>query len=69
MMNTLMRFGLVAGLMSAIAMVGAPDRAAAQSAPLKLTLDQGIVEPLPVSVLDFFGPGGQPNQLLSLIHI
>lgn len=63
MMNTLMRFGLVAGLMSAIAMVGAPDRAAAQAAPLKLTLDQGIVEPLPVSVLDFFGPSGQPNQL------
>ena len=42
--------------------LSAPGQAVAQSAPLKLTLDQGVVEPLPISVLDFFGGGGPPDQ-------
>lgn len=59
-----MRFGLAAAfVLSVFAMGAAPERAAAQSAPLKLTLDQGVVEPLPVSVLDFFSAGGPPDQL------
>ena len=61
MMKSLTRFGFVAGLLCAI--TAAPQQTMAQSAPLKLTLDQGIVEPLPVSVLDFFSGNGQPDQL------
>ena len=37
--------------------------AAAQSQPLKLTLDRGVVEPLPLAVLDFFGPNGTNDPL------
>jgi len=37
--------------------------ARAQSQPLKLTLDRGVVEPLPISVLDFFGQGGVADPL------
>jgi TolB protein len=39
------------------------DRAHAQSQPLKLTLDRGVVEPLPISILDFFGEGGTSDPL------
>ncbi len=39
------------------------DRAQAQSQPLKLTLDRGVVEPLPISILDFFGEGGTSDPL------
>ncbi|MCL4131248.1 UNVERIFIED_CONTAM: hypothetical protein GTU68_035449, partial [Idotea baltica] len=46
-----------------MAALSAPINAVAQSAPLKLTLDQGVVEPLPIAVLDFFGNSGQPDQL------
>jgi len=63
MMNSLKRFGLLAAVLSAGASLAVPEQAAAQSAPLKLTLDQGVVEPLPISVLDFFSAGGQPDQL------
>ncbi len=35
----------------------------AQSQPLKLTLDRGVVEPLPIAVLDFFGPNGTTDEL------
>ncbi len=39
------------------------DEARAQSQPLKLTLDRGVVEPLPISILDFFGQGGTTDPL------
>jgi len=41
----------------------AQGEAQAQSQPLKLTLDRGVVEPLPISVLDFFGQGGVADPL------
>lgn len=53
-------FGLFA--LSSVATI-APTDALAQAAPLKLTLDEGVVEPLPVAVLDFFRAGGPPDQL------
>jgi len=61
MMNTLIRLGFAACFLSVSMAI--PERASAQSSPLKLTLDQGIVEPLPVSVLDFFSGNGSPDQL------
>ena len=37
--------------------------ARAQSQPLQLTLDRGVVEPLPIAILDFFGQGGGADPL------
>lgn len=44
-------------------LTGATGQSHAQGAPLKLTLDKGVVEPLPVAVLDFFRAGGPPDQM------
>lgn len=63
MMKFLMRGVFVAGAVSLGLASAMPSQAVAQGAPLKLTLDQGVVEPLPVSVLDFFSASGQPDQL------
>ena len=55
------------GMAAILALAGAatlPQAALAQGgAPLKLTLDRGVVEPLPVSVLDFFSGGGAADDL------
>jgi len=48
------------GLATLLAPVG---EVRAQSQPLKLTLDRGVVEPLPISILDFFGQGGGADPL------
>ena len=55
---------LLPKLLLALSLAAAPAGVAlAQGAPLKLTLDRGQVEPLPVAVLDFFTPSGAPDQM------
>lgn len=47
----------------AVTVPALPAISQAQSSPLRITLDEGVFEPLPVGILDFFGPTGGPDQL------
>lgn len=62
MQNPLAAFLRVVGMIGLAALLPVAQ-ARAQSQPLNLTLDRGVVEPLPVAVLDFFGEGGKADPL------
>jgi len=56
--------GLVAAAAIAVAAVGTPAHA-----ELKITLDSGVVEPIPIAVVDFLGAGAQQQTAAQIATV